>query len=31
VIVQKMHIASYATLELYQGTAVSNLMNHEKT
>ena len=24
-------IASYATLQLYQGTLVSNLMNHEKT
>ena len=31
VIVQKMHIASYATLQLYQGTVVSKLMNHEKT
>jgi len=25
-----MDIASYATLQLYQGTVVSNLMNHEK-
>jgi len=31
VIVQKMHIASYATLQLCHGTVVSNLMNHEKT
>jgi len=30
VIVQKIHIASYATLQLYQGTVVSKLMNHEK-
>jgi len=31
VIVQKMHIASYATLQLYQGTVTRWIMKKPKT